>query len=75
MNIYFIIKSRYFDNPDDLIVMSTEHCMSKVEDEFMAKAPGNVSDLERFMDEIPCFTAEKHGKKYRSDYPNGGTTK
>ena len=29
----------YFDNLDDLIVKSTEYCMSKVEDEFMAKAP------------------------------------
>ena len=30
---------QYFDNLDDLIVKSTEYCMSKVEDEFMAKAP------------------------------------
>ena len=29
----------YFDNLDDLIVKSTEYCMGKVEDEFMAKAP------------------------------------
>ena len=29
----------YFENLDDLIVKSTEYCMSKVEDEFMAKAP------------------------------------
>ena len=35
----------YFDNLDDLIVKSTEHCMSKVEDEFMAKAPTDVEDL------------------------------
>ena len=26
----------YFENLDDLIVKSTEYCMSKVEDEFMA---------------------------------------
>ena len=30
---------QYFDNLDDLIVKSTEYCMGKVEDEFMAKAP------------------------------------
>ena len=30
---------QYFDNLDDLIIQSTEYCMSKVEDEFMAKAP------------------------------------
>ena len=30
---------QYFENLDDLIIQSTEYCMSKVEDEFMAKAP------------------------------------
>ena len=59
---------QYFDNLDDLIIQSTEHCMSKVEDDFMAKAPSNVSDLWRFMDEIPYWTAKKHGKKYRLMY-------
>ena len=59
---------QYFDNLDDLIVKSTEYCMSKVEDEFMAKAPTNVEDLGRFMDEIPYWTAKKHGKKYRLMY-------
>ena len=59
---------QYFENLDDLIVKSTEYCMSKVEDEFMAKAPTNVEDLGRFMDEIPYWTAKKHGKKYRLMY-------
>ena len=58
----------YFDNLDDLIVQSTEYCMSKVEDDFMAKAPTEVEDLWRFIDEIPYWTAEKHGKKYRLMY-------
>ena len=58
----------YFDNLDDLIVKSTEYCMTRVEDEFMAKAPTNVEDLWRFIDEIPYWTAEKHGKKYRLMY-------
>lgn len=58
----------YFENLDDLIIKSTEYCMSKVEDEFMAKAPTNVEDLGRFMDEIPYWTAKKHGKKYRLMY-------
>ena len=58
----------YFENLDDLIIQSTEYCMSKVEDEFMAKAPSNASDLWRFIDEIPYWTAEKHGKKYRLMY-------
>lgn len=34
----------------------------------MAKAPQNVEDLWRFIDEIPYWTAEKHGKKYRLMY-------
>ena len=59
---------QYFDNLDDIIVKSTEYCMSKVEDDFMAKAPTDVEDLWRFVDEIPYWTAEKHGKKYRLMY-------
>ena len=50
---------QYFDNLDDLIIKSTEHCMSKVEDDFMAKAPADVEDLGRFIDEIPYWTAKK----------------
>lgn len=58
----------YFNDLDDLIVQATEHCMSKVEDEFMALAPKNPADLERFIDEIPYWTARTHGKKYRLMY-------
>lgn len=58
----------YFRDLDDLIIQSTEYCMSKVENDFMAKAPVDVPDLWRFIDEIPYWTAEKHGKKYRLMY-------
>lgn len=58
----------YFENLDDLIVQSTEYCMSKVENDFMAKAPQNAKDLEKFIDEIPYWTAKEHGKKYRLMY-------
>lgn len=58
----------YFDNLDDLIVQSTEYCMSKVEDEFMELAPNDVNDIERFINEIPYWTAKEHGKKYRLMY-------
>ena len=34
----------------------------------MAKAPKDIHDLGRFIDEIPYWTAEKHGKKYRLMY-------
>ena len=59
---------QYFDNLDDLIVKSTEYCMSRVEDEFMAKAPTDAETLIQFIDEIPYWTAERHGKKYRLMY-------
>ena len=42
--------------------------MSKVEDEFMERAPKNVSDLEKFINETPYWTAKEHGKKYRLMY-------
>ncbi len=58
----------YFNDLDDLIIQSTEYCMSKVEDDFMMLAPTNVEDLWRFIDEIPYWTEEKHGKKYRLMY-------
>ena len=58
----------YFDNVDDLIVQSTEYCMSKVEDEFMALAPENPQDILSFINEIPHWTAKNHGKKYRLMY-------
>lgn len=58
----------YFKDVDDLIIQSTEYCMSKVEDDFMAKAPKNAEDIERFLNEIPYWTAKKHGKKYRLMY-------
>lgn len=58
----------YFSDLDDLIIQSTEYCMSKVEDDFMAKAPINIPDLWRFIDEIPYWTARTHGKKYRLMY-------
>ena len=58
----------YFDTLDDLIVQSTAYCMEKVEEDFMAKAPTDPQDLMRFIDEIPYWTAKKHGKKYRLMY-------
>ena len=43
----------YFDSVDELIVESTAYCMAKVEDDFMAKAPTDIKDVMRFIDEIP----------------------
>lgn len=58
----------YFETIDDLIIQSTEYCMSKVEDDFMSLAPTGIDDIERFISEVPHWTAEKHGKKYRLMY-------
>ena len=45
----------YFDNVDDLIVQSTEYCMSKVEDEFMSLAP--FKPLDTVLTETPSLFA------------------
>ena len=58
----------YFKNLDELIIESTAHCMAKVEDDFMAKAPTDAEDVMRFIEEIPYWTAKKHEKKYRLMY-------
>lgn len=58
----------YFKNLDDLIIQSTAYCMSKVEAEFMALSPRDISDIKRFLDEAPYWTAKNHGKKYRFMY-------
>ena len=57
-----------FENLDDLIIQSTAHCMGKVEEEFLAKAPTDAEGLWQFIDEILYWTAEKRGKKYRLMY-------
>ncbi len=58
----------YFEDLDSLIVQSAAHCMARVEEYFMEKAPRDAADALRFIDEIPYRTAEKHGKKYRLMY-------
>lgn len=58
----------YFTDLDDLIVQSTAHCMTKVEDDFMSIAPKDPNDLMRFIDEVPYWTAKNHGKSYRLMY-------
>ena len=58
----------YFDSLDDLIVQSTAYCMSKVENEFMQLSPTGLEDIARFIDEVPYWTAKRHGKNYRLMY-------
>lgn len=58
----------YFGSKDNLVVESTAHCMAKVEEDFMAKAPTSFEDIERFLREMPYLTAQLHGAKYRFMY-------
>ena len=58
----------YFATKDEIIIKSTAHCMAKVEDDFMANAPESAADIRRFLKEVPYWTAEKHGAKYRFMY-------
>lgn len=58
----------YFKNVDELIVETTEYCMAKVEDDFMELAPKSPQDIMHFIDQIPKWSAQKHGKKYRLMY-------
>ena len=67
-NVNSSVLYTYFTDLDDLIIQSTAYCMAKVEDDFMAKAPTDPEDVMRFIDEIPYWTARKHGKKYRLMY-------
>lgn len=58
----------YFDSKDNIVIDSTAHCMAKVEDDFMARAPRSFEDIERFLREMPYITAQLHGEKYRFMY-------
>lgn len=58
----------YFGTKDNIVIESTSHCMAKVEDDFMAKAPTSFEDIERFLREMPYLTAKLHGAKYRFMY-------
>ena len=58
----------YFESKDNLVIEATAHGMAKVEDDFMARAPKDFADIERFLTEMPYITAKLHGAKYRFMY-------
>ena len=58
----------YFGSKDNIIIKATAHCMAKVEDDFMERAPKDFADIERFLKEMPYVTAKLHGSKYRFMY-------
>ena len=55
----------YFKTKDEITIGATAYCMAKAEDDFMAEAPKDFKDIRRFLHEIPYWTADKHGEKYR----------
>ena len=58
----------YFETKDNIVIESTAHCMTKVEDAFLARAPRSFEAVERFLREMPYITAKLHGEKYRFMY-------
>ena len=58
----------YFGTKDSIVIEATAHCMAKVEDDFMTRAPKSFADIERFLREMPYVTAQLHGEKYRFMY-------
>jgi AcrR family transcriptional regulator len=55
----------YFDNLDQLIIESTEHCMIKIENEILDAAPTTRDDIVPFIEYIFGQTRELHSKEYR----------
>lgn len=47
----------YFKNIDELILESTAYCMTKVEDDFMEKAPTDPKDVLRLLKR--CLTGQR----------------
>lgn len=58
----------YFATKDEIVIQATARGMAKVEDEFMEKAPKSIDDVQRFLEEVPYWTAKEHGAKYRFMY-------
>ena len=59
---------QYYDNLDDLIVQSVEYVMLLFEGDFTERVPKTLPELWKFIDEVPYWTIEKYGKKYRLMY-------
>ena len=53
----------YFATKDEIIIRSTAHCMAKVEDEFMANAPKDAADIDRFFEGGPVLDGDKARRK------------
>ncbi|MCD8045071.1 MAG: TetR/AcrR family transcriptional regulator [Clostridiales bacterium] len=58
----------YFRTKDEIVIRATAHCMTKVEDDFMSRAPQSMDEVEQFIREMPYITEREHGKKYRFMY-------
>lgn len=58
----------YFDNLDQLIIESTEHCMIKIENEILDQAPRTREDIIPFIENILVNNRDFHSKEYRFMY-------
>ena len=58
----------YFSTKDNIVTESTAYCMTKVEDDYVSRAPVDFNDMERFFREMPYIAAELHSDKYRTMY-------
>jgi len=58
----------YFDNLDQLIIEATEHCMIKIENEILEKAPRTKEEITPFIEKIIVPSRDFHSKEYRFMY-------
>ena len=55
----------YFDNLNQLIVECTNHCISKIENEFFDQAPRTKEDVIPFIERVIDPNNNSHAKEYR----------
>lgn len=58
----------YFENLDQLIIESTEHCMIKIENGILGAAPTTKEEIVPFIDSIMAQPWNLHSKEYRFMY-------
>ncbi len=58
----------YFDSKEQIIIEATAYCMAKIDDEFLARSPKTLAEIEPYVREMPKYYAKEHGPKYRFMY-------
>lgn len=62
-NLFF-----HFGTIDNIIIQSTSLCLSKIEKQFIDRAPTSEHGLSDFLLDVPYWTAREYGKKFRFMY-------